>query len=203
MNQIVYILINEAMPDYIKIGYTRGDLNQRLKSLDRTGTPLPFEIYYAGEVENASDDEAWLHRVFGDRRVRDNREFFKMNPEYAAIALRRIQIKEVEITRSFTPEQIEQIEEFRQRRSRFHFANYGINIGDELSFTRNPTIKAKVAKGDKITINGVTDSLSNFAQTLLGYKHKPQGTLYFMYKDEILDDMRKRIDTEISQDIDS
>ena len=41
------------MPEYVKIGFTHGDVKERLKQLDRTGTPLPFEVYYAATVENA------------------------------------------------------------------------------------------------------------------------------------------------------
>ena len=50
---IVYILTNESMPDTIKVGIT-GNLDRRIKELDTTGTPLPFECYYAVEVENAA-----------------------------------------------------------------------------------------------------------------------------------------------------
>ena len=38
MNQIVYILKNESMPEYIKIGFTHGDVQERIKQLDRTCT---------------------------------------------------------------------------------------------------------------------------------------------------------------------
>ena len=51
MNQIVYILKNESMPEYVKIGFTHGDVKERLRQLDRTGVPLPFEVYYAATVE--------------------------------------------------------------------------------------------------------------------------------------------------------
>lgn len=78
MNEIIYILTNEAMPGYVKIGFTNGSLNDRLRQLDRTGVPLPFEVYYACEVKNARNDEQWLHAIFSDRRVRDSREFFKI-----------------------------------------------------------------------------------------------------------------------------
>jgi hypothetical protein len=88
MNQIIYILTNQSMPEYIKIGFTHGDVNERIKQLDRTGTPLPFEVYYAATVENAEKEEKWLHSIFADRRARDSREFFKMNPEYATLALK-------------------------------------------------------------------------------------------------------------------
>ncbi len=32
------------MPEYIKIGFTHGDVNERIKQLDRTGTPLPLKF---------------------------------------------------------------------------------------------------------------------------------------------------------------
>ena len=55
MSKIVYILTNQSMPDTIKIGIT-DDLESRMKQLDNTSTPLPFECYYAVEVEDASSD---------------------------------------------------------------------------------------------------------------------------------------------------
>jgi hypothetical protein len=52
MTGIIYILTNEAMPGYIKIGKT-GDLGTRVKDLSRaTGVPLPFEVFYAAEVDD-------------------------------------------------------------------------------------------------------------------------------------------------------
>ena len=38
------------MPDLIKVGIT-DDLERRMKELDKTGTPLPFECFYAVEID--------------------------------------------------------------------------------------------------------------------------------------------------------
>ncbi|PIY84801.1 hypothetical protein COY76_04980, partial [bacterium CG_4_10_14_0_8_um_filter_33_57] len=108
-NQIVYILKNESMPEYVKIGFTHGDVKERLRQLDRTGVPLPFEVYYAATVEDAEREEKWLHSIFADRRARDSREFFKMNPEYAALALKRVEISETKIDSGLTPEQEKEV----------------------------------------------------------------------------------------------
>lgn len=194
MNQIVYILTNQSMPEYIKIGFTHGDVHDRIKQLDRTGTPLPFEVYYAATVENAEKEEKWLHSIFADRRARDSREFFKMNPEYATLALKRVEIKETTIDSGLTPEQEKEVDEVKERRSRFHFAQYGIPVGSKLTYTRDSNIVAEVVEDDKIKIGDRVNSLSTFAMELLGYKRRPQGTLYFEYEDEILDDRRRRID---------
>lgn len=194
MNQIIYILTNESMPGYVKIGFTHGAVEERLRQLDRTGTPLPFECYYSAEVEDCERDEKWLHSIFADRRVRDNREFFKINQELVALALKRIEVKENKVENFLSKEQEEEVEEIRERRSRFHFSNYGIPVGEKIMFTRDPNIFAEVVEGDKIKIGDKVDFVSNMARDLLGYKRRPQGTLYFKYKDEILDDLRRRVD---------
>lgn len=194
--EIVYILTNEAMPEYVKIGFTRGSVEDRIRQLDRTGVPLPFEIYYAANVENATKEEKWLHSIFADRRARDNREFFKMNPEYAALALKRVEIKEIIIDSGLTPEQEKEVDDVKERRSRFHFAHYGIPIGSILTFTRDTNISAEVVENDKIKIGNKIDYVSNMARELLGYKRRPQGTLYFEFENEILDDRRRRLEGE-------
>ena len=48
-DNIVYVLINEAMPGYVKIGRT-SNVTQRLNNLDWTNIPLPFECFYAARV---------------------------------------------------------------------------------------------------------------------------------------------------------
>ena len=63
MPEIVYILTNEAMPDMVKIGITSTTVEERMKSLQTTGVPLPFTCYYAAEVEDAGKIERVLHAL--------------------------------------------------------------------------------------------------------------------------------------------
>ncbi|WKZ30730.1 MAG: GIY-YIG nuclease family protein [Candidatus Dojkabacteria bacterium] len=195
-NEIIYILTNEAMPGYIKIGFTHGILEDRLRQLDTTSMPLPFEIYYACEVENAKKDEQWMHEIFGDKRVRDRREFFKMDPERAVVALQRIQVREIGIYASIaTPAQQKEIAQKKRNRSRFDFKKYGIAVGTEIYFSRDGNIKAKVLGKNKIELKGIETSLSKSAEQLLGFG-PVAGTLYWMYEDETLDERRRRMDSE-------
>ena len=48
---IVYVLVNEAFDNFVKIGKTI-NLEQRLKQLDNTSVPLPFRCVYAIEVSD-------------------------------------------------------------------------------------------------------------------------------------------------------
>ena len=84
--KIVYILTNQSMPDTIKIGIT-DNLERRMKELDNTSTPLPFECYYAVEVQDAKVIEKKIHEGLDDKRIRQNREFFNSTPEQAKAIL--------------------------------------------------------------------------------------------------------------------
>ena len=86
MTKIVYVLSNPARPGYIKIGKT-DNLKERLRNLDRTSTPLPFQCEYAAEVNDADKVEKILHDIFVDKRVRSNREFFEVDPQQIIRAL--------------------------------------------------------------------------------------------------------------------
>ena len=55
----VYALSNPAMDGYVKIGKT-SNLEQRLKSLDNTSTPLPFRCVFAVEVEEWTQQPLWF-----------------------------------------------------------------------------------------------------------------------------------------------
>jgi hypothetical protein len=194
MSQIVYILINESMPGYVKIWLTTGTVEERLRQLDRTWTPLPFECHYAAEVWDAKKEEEWLHSIFADRRVRANREFFKISPELVTLALKRIENHEVSVNDWLTAEQEEEVADIKEKRWRFHFADFGIPIGSKLVFTRDLNIVAEVVEWNKIRIGDKVESLSTMARDLLWYKMRPQGTLFFIYDDEILQDRRDRIE---------
>lgn len=195
-NETIYILTNEAMPGYIKIGYTYGSLEDRLRQLDTTSMPLPFEVYYACEVEDAKEDERWMHEILGDKRVRDRREFFKMDPERAVIALQRIQLREIETYTSIaTPTQQKEIAQKKKIRSRFDFDKYGIPVGAEIYFSRDENVNARVLSKNRIELNGLEVSLSQSAEQILGFG-PVAGTLYWMYEGETLDERRRRMDNE-------
>jgi hypothetical protein len=81
-------------------------------------------------------------------------------------------------------------------RSRFDFETYEIPIGSEIYFSRDESIKAKVLSNNAVELDGKKTSLSKSAQKLLGYKKQVAGTLYWMYKEETLDERHRRIDNE-------
>lgn len=197
MNEIVYILINEAMPGYVKIGRT-SNLEQRIRSLDTTSVPLPFECFYACTVKDAQFAERQLHDAFLDHRVRSSREFFEISPERAVAALKLAEIENITPRKDFveTPEDQQALNQARKKRSIFNFAMVNIPVGAELVFSRDENIKARVVDNRSIEMNGEVTSLSSSAQKILGYASGVQGTAYWMYEGELLDERRKRMETE-------
>lgn len=197
MDEIIYILRNEAMPDYIKIGRTN-DINRRVKDLDWTNIPLPFECYYAARVKDVNFIEQQIFQIFADQRVRSNREFFRVNPERVIAAIKMVQIEEVtpKIKIPDIPGVEEELEKIRKYKKRFDFDEVNIPVGAELSFTRDRNIKVKVSMNSNIEINGEIKSLSKAAQDLLGTNYPLQGPIFWMYEDETLDERRKRMRNE-------
>ena len=197
MNEIIYILINEAMPGYVKIGRTT-NLEQRIRSLDTTSVPLPFECFYACTVTDSQFVERQLHDAFMDHRIRSSREFFEISPERAVAALKLAEIENVTPRKDFVETQEDQqaLNQARKKRAIFNFAMVNIPVGAELVFSRDENIKARVVDNRSIELNGEIVSLSSSAQKILGYGYGVQGTAYWMYAGELLDERRKRMEEE-------
>lgn len=198
MAEIVYVLINESMPGYVKIGITNTSLSERIKSLDTTSVPLPFECFYAAEVSDARETEKRLHHAFLDKRVRSNREFFEISPEQVVSALQLAELNNV--TPGYdvveTEEDKKALDQARSKRSIFNFSMVKIPVGGEISFFNDSSVKATVRDNRTIEFNGILTSLSAAARDLLNYKNPVQGPLYWKYEGETLDQRRRRMEEE-------
>ena len=201
MTKIVYVLSNPAMPGYIKIGKT-DNLKERLRNLDRTSTPLPFQCEYAAEVNDADKVEKILHDIFVDKRVRSNREFFEVDPQQIIRALDLQEHKDVTPKEDIfeTEEDKKAVIKKNEIRSRFNFEMVKIKPGTELYFSKDEEIKCIVVDKFQIEFEGTIQSLSQSAMILInrmGYNWKQiQGTGYWMYSNETLYERRMRMEIE-------
>jgi len=195
---IVYILTNESMPDTIKIGIT-DNLPRRIKELDNTSTPLPFECYYALKVEDASAIEKLLHEAFDDKRVRQNREFFNCPPEQAKSALKiaeKMGGKDVTPTESIveTKQDEQALDTAKRKKGRVDFFSLlGINVGETLTFSKDETVTCKVAEKGQVLFRDEVTTLSGSALTIIsemGYEWESvRGAGYWCYKSTTLLDL--------------
>jgi hypothetical protein len=195
MSKIVYILTNQSMPDTIKVGIT-DNLDRRVRELDNTSTPLPFECYYAVEVENASAIEKKIHEGLDDKRVRQNREFFNATPEQAKAILEIAEVmggKNVTPKEDIveTPQDKQALENARKKRGRIdYFGILGIQKGTTLTFSKDESITCEVADDGKVIFRGKETSLSGSALLItneLGYDWgQVQGAGYWCYQGKTL-----------------
>ena len=84
----VYILTNDAMPGIINIGSTENSIVDKMKTLDSIHVPLPFRFHFAIETDRAFEIEKLMHNTFSKFRIRNNRDFFKMDVKNAVSALK-------------------------------------------------------------------------------------------------------------------
>lgn len=200
MSSIVYILTNEAMPGLVKVGKTRGPLIQRIKSLDSTSVPLPFECFFAAEVEDCDRAEKLLHDAFDDHRVRKNREFFEISAERIASALKLAAIREVTPTDVVVADldDVSAINKARERRARFNFKLVEIPAGSVLRHRKSEDETCVVLDNRSVEYDGRSLSLSQAALevfTKLGYSWKAvSGPESWLYAGETLDERRRRLD---------
>lgn len=200
--EIVYVLTNEAMPGYVKIGRTTTSVEQRIRELNAsTSVPLPFTAFYACTVKDAVFVERQLHDAFDSNRVNPRREFFSIAPERVVAALKLAEIENLTPRQDVLafPEDEKALKEARRVRSRFNFSMVGIPLGAELYFSRDESIKARVVdthSTNSIELNGEVTSLSRSAQQVLGYKYGVAGTDYWMYEGETLDERRRRFENQ-------
>ena len=198
----VYILINEAMPGLVKIGRTTTSVKQRISELNQpAGIPLPFTCYYAARVEDCVKVERKLHEAFGDHRVRDRREFFRLSPHRAQAALELAALEDVtpreEIIDDYPEDAAMGLIRETKRRVLPTFSQYQIPIGSLLQLTKNSEITAVVDGERTVLFNGESVALSAAALSALrsmGYDWKSaHGAAYWEFQGETIWDRGERL----------
>lgn len=173
--EIVYILTNESMPGYVKVGKTN-DMTRRLRELDNTSVPLPFECYFAAEVANASQVEQMIHTAFADHRVRGGREYFKISPERPFAILDHVKISDVTPHENVAAdaEGVRLLKRVQKYSKRYNFQAYNIPNGALLTFTRDNAITCAVMSATSVNFDGEELSLTGAAIKAL----EKQGTVW-------------------------
>lgn len=86
----VYVLSNEAYPGIYKIGSTYGLVEERAEELTGTGHLHAFKPEFSIKIESAEYFEKTTHSLLKDYRVKQGREFFKLELNKIKDTLKRI-----------------------------------------------------------------------------------------------------------------
>lgn len=202
----IYILVNPAFPDLVKIGYAN-DVEKRLKTLNRSsGLPDPYHCYAIYKVKKRLEDlkvHSLIDSLDSSLRHAQNREFYEMDCQKAYDILSAIaQIngdEEQLVLNPFSDSYFDKQNNYSgsnsktDKQANLTFSMIGIPIGSKLVFVRDSSIVC-TTKDDvnKVEYNGNVISISRLAAQLLKIK-AAQGGKYFRYNGEILTDIRKRL----------
>ena len=88
----VYVLSNNAYPGIYKIGSTYGLPEERAEELTGTGHLESFKVVAKSKIQSAEYYEKLIHRFFVDYRVKQNREFFKLDIKDIKYCIKHIEI---------------------------------------------------------------------------------------------------------------
>lgn len=211
----IYILTNDAMPDYIKIGFTAADdVETRMKQLDTTGLPLPFRLHACIEVENAQQLEKLAHDVFASQRARVNREFFLLEPETAVRYLKAVSLNDnsarwIAANQQMideTGQYLREAQVVKPKQANFTFTAADVPIGAVVHFVRDSSIAAKVVSETEVEFEGTAIKLSPLTRLIFERQGSVNasgayaGPDYFTYEDEILSDRRRRLAAANAED---
>jgi len=196
---IIYVLVNQAMPGLIKIGRTAENIETRMRQLDTSGVPLPFECFYAAEVSDPDRVERALHEAFEDHRVRRNREFFELSPDKPKVIIKLMEIKEVTPRVDIVSEPGDQqaLDQARRRRSRFRFSAVGIQPGATLHSAFDEGTTCIVKDDSTVIFRGEEHSLSSSAMIVAkekGYDWPSiAGPVYWKFEGKTLSEIREEM----------
>ena len=202
----VYILTNKSFrDDWVKIGKSSRPVDVRSKELDNTAVPLPFDIFATIQTSKYAEVERIVHKQIDrltDLRIRQNREFFNVQPDQALdILLDQAHVLDDAVVLKYEggkPYQIypvigtpkPMISEKKEQRKPFAFSMVGLKVGDTVTF--DPLkIDVKVAGENKIEHENRLWSLSNFTATFIpedmrNQSDAYQGPKYFSYNGKTL-----------------
>ena len=205
---IVYLLTNRAMPGLVKIGHIKDSTEKNTKArmnelyYGSSGVPVPFDCYYACEIEDADKVETNLLNAFQEERINMRREFLALNPDKLKEILQIAPHTDVTPKDSVVEDQEDRsaLEKSNTIRPNFQFIWVGIGIGAELSFKHNKDKVAKVVSNNRIEFEGEVCSLSYAARKILNEAGSDttgvSGPSYWMFEGETLNERRLRMEAD-------
>jgi hypothetical protein len=200
---IVYVLTNQAMDNYVKVGRTGGsspqDVLARMKQLDNTSVPLPFDCEYAAVVDDFDNVEKALLTAFEDRRLR-NREFlYDVAPHRIKAILRLLEIADVtprgSDSMSRTGSEFEAPEPSKSKKQSFKFSMARVPVGATLQWADAPEITCYVQDDTHVIYEGERATISGIAKDLKGWP-SARGSLYWLYGGQTLQELRDQVEAE-------
>ena len=221
----VYVMINESFPGLIKIGYAE-DVEKMVGQLNESAvTPFPFLLYATYEVPS-DFAEAGIQRIVDrlmqgrkdDQLDLQKRGFYSIEPEAVYQLLEDMALIHGKTDQLHKYQETEDILKTKERRiqnqddeskperivkvsgtrnKRFRFSMIGLKPGDMIQYKNDQNQSFRILNEREVEYEGKPYSLTALAMKIAGKPIGVQGTIYFTYKGEVLDKIRKRMEAEV------
>ena len=182
---IIYIC-STVVKGLIKIGKTT-DFDGRMRKLEADGyhNVGGLKREFAIELENYSEKEDLIHRIFSKSQV-DDSELFTLDMELVKQMLCSFEgtiiypkgVNKEDIFAEATEAVEVAEEEAEEKKGRttkpkldWMIANGVVSAGDEVFYKQKPTEKAVIQANAKVKYNGKQMSLLDFARKMTGWEH--------------------------------
>jgi hypothetical protein len=93
MSGWVYIFVNSAVPNHVKVGFTEREPELRARELATTGLPGEYSVAYSVQVENPRQVEQITHRLLGEERY--HKEWFQCSIDRARSAIQQAAVGQI------------------------------------------------------------------------------------------------------------
>ena len=138
--------------------------------------------------------EKFIHRNLEDLRIRENREFFNVNPDKVLQIFKDFKDlfdPTAEITSYYDLLETDEVTN-KKKGERFKFPMIGLTIGTELYYDNNPNIKVRIVTDTKVEYKGEKYNLGGAAKLIDGNKKKRyDGYKLFYYNGKSLKELRE------------
>ncbi len=158
-----------------------------------------------GGRSNSALVEGKLHRIFSDKRIRANREFFRADANQVREAIQLAELKDVTprgdvVVDASDVQALQKAVATEERRTRLRFTELEIPVGALLSFTKDSTVTCSVVTDGRVQFEGQVLSPSGAALIVvrrMGYQWTAvSGSDYWEFEGETLAARRLRLEDE-------
>ena len=164
---IAYILMNEAMPGFVKIEFTqKEDLADEVRRLNRSSIPMPYYVYYAAKVPDCNRLKKTIIFLFGDKRTGRNRDFFEIGPDTLKATIELVASTIVELNdtdQGIEPGERKEIDRSQTRREVQNVKALDMLRGSTLKFINDDSISCTFVGEGRVKFDGAVVGLSEAA----------------------------------------
>ncbi len=196
MKGIIYIMTT-AVAGLIKVGKTGvNNYEERMRFLETNGyyNVVGLKRFFAIEVADYEEKENLLKEIFSKHQVGDS-ELFALDYELVKQLLLAFEGKIIYPKNVSKEKEFDKVSKVRKQGERFSFYRKGLKNGDEIIFSANKKIIAKVKGEREVEFEGQIWKLSPLTYELFRRMEKLntsgayQGAAYFEYNGKKLRDL--------------